>query len=68
MKCLMWKSEVLPIINPTFVLVLYNYKVRNQLHKLESICLNTEDINSYITVHNLKQLWSNDDDCKQLQR
>ena len=45
MKSLMWKSDVLPIINPTFVLVLYNYKVRNQLHKLESICLNTEDIN-----------------------
>ena len=61
MKSLMWKSDVLPIIHRTFVLVLYNYKVRNQLHKLGSLCLNTESINQFITVHDLKQLWYNND-------
>ena len=45
MEYLMWRSNGLPTSHQTFVLVLYNHKVRNQLHKLGSICLNTEDIN-----------------------
>ena len=64
----MWRSDGLPTSHPTFALVLYNHTVRNQLHKLESVCLNTEDINPYITVPDLKQLWYNDDDHKKLQR
>ena len=64
----MWRSDGLPTSHPTFALVLYNHKVRNQLQKLGSVCLNTENINPYITVPDLKQLWSNDDDRKKLQR
>ena len=52
----MWRSDDLPTSYPKFALVLYNHKVRNQLHKLGSVCLNTEDVYPYITVHDLKQL------------
>ena len=41
MEHLMWRSDGLPTSHPTFPLVLYNHKVRNQLQKLGSICLNT---------------------------
>ena len=68
MEYLMWRWDGLPSIHPGFVSVIYNYKVRNQLHKLGSLCLNTESINQFITVHDLKQLWYNDDDHKKLQR
>ena len=54
--------------HPTFALVLYNHKVRNQLQKLGSVCLNTENINPYITVPDLKQLWFKDNDRKKIQR
>ena len=64
----MWRSGALPTSHPTFALVLYNHKVRNQLHKLGRVCLNTQDINPYITGPNLKQLWSNNDDRKKLRR
>ena len=64
----MWRSGALPTSHPTFALVLYNHKVRNQLHKLGSSRLNTEDTNSYIAVPDLKQLWYNDDDHRILQR
>ena len=46
----------------------YNHKVRNQLQKLGSICLNTEDINPYTTVDDFQRLWVNNDDRKKLQR
>ena len=65
---LMWKSYSLPTSHPTFVLLLYNHKVRNQLQKHGSVYLNTENIKPYITVLDLKLLWSNDDDRKKLQR
>ena len=68
MKYLMWRSDGLPTSHPIFVLVFYNHRVRNQLHKLGSVCINTEGINPYITLPDLKQLWSNDDDRKTLQR
>ena len=58
----MWRSDGLPTSHLAFALVLYNHNVRNQLHKIGSVCINTENINPYITVHDLKQLWSNDDD------
>ena len=44
MEYLMWRSDGIPSSHPTFALVLYNHKVRNQLHKLGNVCLNTEDI------------------------
>ena len=44
MKYLMWRSDGIPSSHPTFALVLYNQKVRNQLHKLGNVCLNTKDI------------------------
>ena len=64
----MWRSDGLPTSHPISSLVLYNHTVRNQLHKLESACLNTKDINPYSTVPDLKQLWYNDDDHRKLQR
>ena len=68
MEYLMTRSEGLPTSHPTFTLVLYNHKICNQLQKLGIVCLNTENINLYITVPNLKQLWSNDDYRTKLQR
>ena len=65
---LMWRSDGLPTSHPTFALVLYNHKVRNQLQKLGSVCLNSENINPYTTVDDLKLLWANDDDRKKLQK
>ena len=41
---LMWRSDGIPSSHPTFALVLYNQKVRNQLHKLGNMCLNTKYI------------------------
>ena len=61
---LIWRSDGLPINHPTFKLVVDNHKVRNQLHILGSVCLNTEKINPYTTVHYLKYLWSNDNNYK----
>ena len=66
MEYLMWRSDGLPTSHPTFALVLYNHKIRNQLQKLGSVCLNTEDINSYTTVDQLKELWVNDDERKKI--
>ena len=63
----MWRSDGLPTSHPTFALILYNHKVRNQLQKLGMVCLNSENINPYTTVDDLKLLWANDDDCKKLQ-
>ena len=54
MEYFMWRSDDSPTSHPTFTLVLYNKKVRNQLQKLGSVYLNTENINPYITVHDLK--------------
>ena len=56
MEYLMWKSDGLPTSHPTFVLVHYNHKVRNQLYKFGSACLNTEDVNPYTTVYD-KRSW-----------
>ena len=64
----MWRSDSLPTSHSKFSLVLFNHEVRNQLQKLGSICLNTEDINQYITAPDLKQLLVNDDDHKKIQR
>ena len=64
----MWRSDSLPISHPTFALVLYNHKIHNQLQKFGSLFLNTEDINPYTTVDDLKQLWANNGDCKKLQK
>ena len=66
-KYLIWGSDGLPNSHPTFILVLYNHNVRNQLHKLGSVSLNIEDINTYTTVHDFSKLWSNNDNHKQLQ-
>ena len=62
MGYLMWRSDDLLTSHPIFSLVLFNHKVRNQLQKLGSICLNTKDINQYITAPDLKQLLGNDED------
>ena len=64
MEYLIWRSDSLPTSHPTFALVLYNYKVRNKLHKLGSVCLNTEDINKCTKLDDLSKLWSNNDDRK----
>ena len=64
----MWRSYGLPTSHPTFALVLYNHKVRNQLQKLGSVCLNSKNINAYTTVDDLKLFWANDDDRKKLQK
>ena len=64
----MWRSDGIPTSHPTFALVLYNHKVRNQLHKLGSVCLNTEDIDPNADIQELQNLWNNDDDRKKLQR
>ena len=64
----MWRLYCLPTNHPTFTLVLYNHKIRNQLQKLGNVCLNTEDINPCNTVDDLQKLWDNDDERKQLQR
>ena len=45
MESLMWRSDGLLTSHPTFALVLYNHKIRNQLQKLGSVSLNTENIN-----------------------
>ena len=47
MGYLMWRSDGLPTSHPIFALIIYNHNVRNQLHKLGSVYLNTEDINQY---------------------
>ena len=39
MEYLMWRSDGLPTNPPIFALVLYNHKVRNQLHKPGNVCL-----------------------------
>ena len=62
----MWRSDSLPISHPTFALVLYNHKIHNQLQKFGSLFLNTEDINPYTTVDDLKLLRANDDDRKKI--
>ena len=64
----MCRSDGLSTSHPTFELILYNNKIRNQLNKLGSVYLNTKNVNPYITVDDLKLLWSNDDDRKKLQR
>ena len=53
--------------HPTFALVLYNYKVRNQLHKLGNIFLNTEYKNLNVDFQELQNVWKNNDDRKKLQ-
>ena len=68
MEYLMWRSDGVPASHPTFSLVLYNHKIRNQLHKLGSVCLNTEDLDPNYTVEELKLLWENDGNRKNLQR
>ena len=68
MEYLMWRSDGIPSSHPTFALVLYNHKVRNQLHKLGNVCLNTEDIDPNADIQELQNLWKNDDDRKKLQR
>ena len=50
MEYLMWRSDGLSTGHLTFVLVLYNHKVRDQLQKLASVCLNTENIDIYICI------------------
>ena len=60
----MRRSDDLPTSHPKFALVLYNNKIRNQLQKLGSVCLNTEDVNPYTTLDDLQNLWTNDDDHK----
>ena len=52
----MWRSDGVLSSHLTFALVIFNHKVRNQLHKFGSVCLNTEDINQYTTVHD-KRSW-----------
>ena len=44
MEYLMCRSDEISSSHPTFALVFYNHKVRNQLHKLGNVCLNTEYI------------------------
>ena len=68
MESLMWRSDGIPSSHPTFALVLYNYKVRNQLHELWSVYFNTEDIDPNSNIQELQNLWKNDDDKKKLQR
>ena len=68
MEYLMWRSDRMPSCHPTFALVLYNHKVRNQLHKLGSVCLNTEDMDPNADIQELQNLWNNDDDRKKLQK
>ena len=67
MEYLMWSSDGVLSSHLTFVLVIYNHKVRNQLHKIWNVWLNIEDINPYTTLDNLKVLWSNNNDFKKLQ-
>ena len=64
----MWRSDGIPSSHPTFTLVLYNRKDRNKLHKLGSVCLITNDIDSNADIQELRNLWKNDDDGKKLQR
>ena len=68
MEYLMWRSDGIPSSHPTFALVLYNHKVRNQLHKLGNVCLNTEDIDPNSDIQALQSLWENDEDRMKLQR
>ena len=37
MEYLIWISVEIPSSHPTFALVIYNHKVRNQFHKLGSV-------------------------------
>ena len=62
----MLRSDGLKTSHPTFVLDLYNHKIRNQLQKLGSVCLNTDDTNPYTTVDVLRQLLANNMDRKTL--
>ena len=68
MEYLMQRFDSLPTSHLIFVLVLYNHKVCNQVHKFGSLCLNTEDIYPYTMVDDLEKLWYDNDDRKKLQR
>ena len=68
MQYSMMRSDGLPTSHLIFALVLYNHKIRNQLQKLGSVCLHTEDINPYTAVDTLQNLWANDDGRKKVQR
>ena len=48
--------------HPTFALVLYNYKVRNQLHKLGNIFLNTEYKDLNVDFQELQNVWKKRDE------
>ena len=64
LEYLMWRSDGIPSCHPSFVLVLYNDKVLNQLHKLGNVGLNTEDIDPNTDIQELQNLWNNNDDKK----
>ena len=67
MEYSMWRSDEIPSSHLTFTLVLYKLNIRNQLHKLRKMCLNTEDIDPNAGIQELQNLWKNDDDRKKLQ-
>ena len=56
MEYLMRRSDGISSSHPTFALVLYNHKVRNQLHKLGNVCLNTEYIDLNADSQELQNL------------
>ena len=56
MECLIGRYGGVLIIYQLFALVLYNHKNRSQIDELESLYLNTEDINRYTIVDYFKNM------------
>ena len=52
----MWRGDDMPVKHPTFCLVLYNHKIRSQLHSQGRVILNTSNLDVNISAGDISKI------------